>query len=86
MIIKVTIYDKNIIKKIEESGFFENIGLSKIDNCPMYTFSKLHDRLLKIDNIFNKGKKSEKINRIFFDLIQEIRSHIVVLDMFDEKN
>jgi len=86
MIIKVTTYNKEVIKKIEDSGFFENLGPSRIDGCPTYTFSKQHDRLLKLDSILYDNKRSEKINKILFDLVQEIRPHIVVLDMFGGRN
>lgn len=78
MIMKVTRYDEKVMNILNYSGFFEFLYYSQLDHLPVYTFSKNHDRMLKMDQILNYGDNCEGINKKLFDLVQEIKDYVAV--------
>jgi hypothetical protein len=78
VLMKLTIYNEKVVNLLNESGFFDLLYYSELDHLPVYTFSKNHDRMLKIDQILNDGENCEGINKKLFDIIQEVKNYMAV--------
>lgn len=78
MHVKITRYEKQIMNQLNSSSYFNYVGKSGIDGCPIFEFNKiLYDRSLKIEKLLDKNL-TDGIKKEIEYIFSCIRSHTVV--------
>jgi hypothetical protein len=77
-IVKVTYGYEETSNYLLKSGLFNYIGVSHIDNCPMYRLNESYSRLLKLDKLLNKNKEQSIKDKVEY-IVTKVRLNTVIM-------